>query len=117
MVPWISETAELINNIFMTRTDTTPKEQQSLKRKREIAYIGKAAPWSGSNHHMGIRLFPSSNNSENNFSGTPPRPGTEILINQATLCLRLLNYACFSPPTSILPLLKPKAQVSTPKID
>jgi hypothetical protein len=37
------------------------------------------------------------------------------MINQATLCLGLFNYAYLSPSASDLPLLKPNAQVSAPE--
>jgi hypothetical protein len=48
---------------------------------------------------------------------TPRRTRTEvIMITQAALCLRLLNYAYILPLAPVLPLLKPKAHVSTPKM-
>jgi hypothetical protein len=38
------------------------------------------------------------------------------MINQATLCLGLLNYAYFSPLAPILCLFKPKTPVCTLKM-
>jgi hypothetical protein len=65
---------------------------------RTITYNEKAAPWSRSYHLMGTRLFPSSDGSDINLSGTLGRTKTEIMVNQVTLCLRLFNYAYLSPP-------------------
>jgi hypothetical protein len=62
---------------------------------RIITYNDKVALWSRSNHLIGTRMLPSRNN---NFSETPQRTRTEIMINQATLFLELFNYAYFSPP-------------------
>jgi hypothetical protein len=37
---------------------------------RMITYNVKVVPWSRSSHLIGTRLFPSSDDSDNNFSGT-----------------------------------------------
>jgi hypothetical protein len=58
----------------------------------------KAVPWSRSDHLMVTRFLPSNDDSEENFSGTPPSSKTEIMVNQATLGLgQLNNYACLLP--------------------
>jgi hypothetical protein len=43
-----------------------------------------------------------------NFSRIPYRTRTEKMINQATFCLGLFDYAHLSPPATILPLLNLK---------
>jgi hypothetical protein len=37
---------------------------------KTITYDDEAAPWSRNNHLMGTRLLPSSDDIDNNFSGT-----------------------------------------------
>jgi hypothetical protein len=64
---------------------------------------------------MGTRLLPSSDDNDNNFSGTSCRARMEIMINRATLCLRLFNYAHLPQPP-VLPQLKPKTLVCTLKM-
>jgi hypothetical protein len=65
---------------------------------RAITYDHKAAPWSRSNDLKGTRSLPSNDNSGNNFSRIPCRTRTKIMINQATLCLGLLNLQFMSVP-------------------
>jgi hypothetical protein len=40
-----------------------------------------------------------------------------IMTDQTTDWPRQLNYAYLSPPAPVLPLFKPEAQISTPKMD
>jgi hypothetical protein len=66
---------------------------------------------------MGTRLLPSSDrDKDKNFSGTLCRTRTEIMINLATLCLEMFNFAYLSLPAQIL-LFKPKGHVFTPNMD
>jgi hypothetical protein len=52
---------------------------------RRVTYNEEAAPWSRSNHLMGTRLLPSSDDSDNIFSRTTPgNHWTEIMVNQST---------------------------------
>jgi hypothetical protein len=55
---------------------------------RTITYRDEAASWSRSNHLMGARLFPSSDNSDNDFSRIfsleAQKIRTEIMTNQVT---------------------------------
>jgi hypothetical protein len=65
----------MINNIFMQGIETTTKEQQNLTgqtplQMKTTTYNDKAAPWSRSNHALGARVLPSSDDSDKNFSGT-----------------------------------------------
>jgi hypothetical protein len=60
-----------------------------------ITYNDESIPWSRRNHLMGTRLLPLSDDS-NNFSRTSHKSRTEVMINQATLSLGLLNYANLS---------------------
>jgi hypothetical protein len=71
----------------------------------------EAAPWSRNNHLIRTRLLPSSEDSDNNLSGIPCKTRTEMMTNQATLCLGLFNYAYYSLLTLIFFLLKSNAHV------
>jgi hypothetical protein len=58
---------------------------------RTVIYNDDAAPWSRSNHLMGTRLLPLSDDS-NNFCGAllwnPWRTRTEKMVNQAIFVTR-----------------------------
>jgi hypothetical protein len=88
------------------------KGQKLPLRKNSLA--GQAPPppsednhlyWWGSmqsrsNYLMGNRLLPSSEDSNNNFSRTPPRTRTEIMMNQTTgLRLPALSAVHISNPS------------------
>jgi hypothetical protein len=68
---------------------------------KTITYDDEAAPWSRSNHLIGTRLFPSSDDRCNNFSGTLCRTRSEIRIKEAINVLGLFNYAYLSPIASL----------------
>jgi hypothetical protein len=64
----------------MTNDWNTPKEQQILAGQTTlpnelITYNDEAVPWSQSNDVLGTRLFPSSDDSDNNFSRTLKEQG------------------------------------------
>jgi hypothetical protein len=82
---------------FMRRAASTfrGKKQQSLEgetafQMRAMTYDEVAAPWSRSNQLMGPRLLPSSDDSDNNFSRTPCRIRTEIMITQTSGLTKIL---------------------------
>jgi hypothetical protein len=88
------------DNVFFSGNENYPQgtaEPHGMDRStmRTSTYNDEAVPWSRSNHSMGTRLLPSSDESIN-FSGIPHKR-IEIMINQTTLCLGLLNYVYLSP--------------------
>jgi hypothetical protein len=107
--PWVPERTGPMGSIFMTREPdySQGKEWHSLaghtiSQVRIITLLWWGWPWSRSNHHMGTRLLQLL-----------WRTRTEIMINQATICLRLLYYAYLSPPAPVFPLSKPKGHICT----
>jgi hypothetical protein len=61
---------------------------------RTITYNDEAAPWSKSNHVLGTRLLPSSDDCDDSFS-LLQNPQAAIMVNQITLVTGTV-YLCIS---------------------
>jgi hypothetical protein len=71
-----------IDNIFMTRDQNYPYGQ-TISQMRTTTYTDETILWNRSNHLMGTRSLPSSDDSNNNFSETFLwNFQTEIMDNQ-----------------------------------
>jgi hypothetical protein len=73
--PWIPEKTGLITSLWQgtklsIRNSGTSQDRPSLQM-RTITYNDETASCSWSNHLMGTRLLPSSDDSDNIFSRTP----------------------------------------------
>jgi hypothetical protein len=72
----------------MTRQLNHPQATVSLSGQtthmRTIIYNDEAAPWRRSNHLMGTRWFPSSDDSNNKFCRNPCITRTEIITNETS---------------------------------
>jgi hypothetical protein len=98
----------------MTRELNYPQATASLSGQtthmRTIIYNDEAAPWRRSNHLMGTRWLPSSDDSNNNFCRNPCRTRTEIITSEIFGLTKI--PAVSATQTLILSLFSLKAQIS-----